>query len=173
MQPDSDKHLEEVGAMVMGAGLGTRLRPLTQSVPKPVVPVMGRPLIGYSLLGLRSLGLANIVVNTHHLGGRLEAVLDAWADRRLHGCRLHYSRENEQILGTGGGLVAARRLLPKGPIIGINGDVLHDIDFAAVLQAHRDSGALATLEGFEDPRAAEYGALRRDDGGRLRMLAVS
>src|SRR2546430_432207 len=87
-------------AMILAAGLGTRLRPLSNSVPKPLLPVAGRPLIVWNLLLLRRYGITEVIINLHHLGDLIEKEL---GDGSRFGMRLAYSRESV-ILGTGGGI---------------------------------------------------------------------
>jgi aminoglycoside/choline kinase family phosphotransferase/CTP:molybdopterin cytidylyltransferase MocA len=127
--------------MVLCAGYGTRLRPLTDLVPKPLLPVDGRALLDLAVAGLDRAGVGHIVVNTHHLGGQVAAHLAARADA----LRFTLSPEAE-ILGTGGALDGARDFLAQADDILLhNGDVLTDADLAALLAAHRASGAVATL----------------------------
>jgi NDP-sugar pyrophosphorylase family protein len=128
-------------AMVLAAGLGTRLRPLTEAIPKPLVPIANRPLLEYTFALLARAGVGEAVVNCHHLPEVLEEGL-----RRLDpsGLALHVSRER-RILGTAGGLKRAESLLGGGTFLMLNGDFLVDIDLRAVLDFHRQQGAAATM----------------------------
>ncbi len=127
--------------MVLCAGYGTRLRPLTDLVPKPLLPVGGRALLDLAVANLDRAGVGPIVVNTHHLGGQVAAHLAARADA----ARFTLSPEAE-ILGTGGALDGARAFLAQADDFLLhNGDVLTDADVAALLAAHRATGAVATL----------------------------
>ena len=154
--------------MVLAAGLGTRLRPLTERLPKPLVPLLGRPIVTYALLSLRSAGITEVVVNLHHRGERLRSAL---GDGSELGLRLRYSQE-ERILGTGGGIRAVLPWLAEhGTFVVINGDTLAVADLPAALRRHRERGAAATLLLHRHPAAARYGAVGLDEGGRITGIA--
>ena len=131
-------------AMLLAAGLGERLSPLTRLVPKPLLPVLGRPLAPLVLAGLGREGVREAVINLHHLP---EALRGALGDGRDFGLEaLHYSLESERLLGTGGGIERAARWLRGGGTILIrNSDFLADIPLARVIEAHRASGCPATI----------------------------
>jgi NDP-sugar pyrophosphorylase family protein len=150
-------------AMILAAGFGTRLRPLTGTVPKALVPVAGRPMIEYAIVALARAGVERIVVNLHHLGERIPAAL---GDGRRFGVSIAYSSE-ETILETGGGIARARPLLGDGDFFVANCDALCDADLGALARRHVESGALATLLLREDPDAARYGLVETDDAGRI------
>ena len=150
-------------AMLFAAGLGTRLRPLTDKLPKPLVPVAGRPMIEYPLLLLRHYGITDIVVNVHHFGAMLSEHLGDGGKLGLH---ITYSEETE-LLDTGGGLLKARPFLDGGTFVVINSDVLIDVDLRAVIERHRESRAAATLVLRKDPAADRYGAIEISRGGRV------
>ncbi|HSN15490.1 MAG TPA: NDP-sugar synthase [Anaeromyxobacteraceae bacterium] len=159
----------DVAGMVLCAGLGTRLRPLTLGVPKPAVPVCGVPLVRFSLALLRAAGVRRAVVNVHHLADAMASAA-AGAARSL-GMELAVSRE-PVIAGTGGALREARRHLASADaILVLNGDVLLDVDLAAALDAHRRSGALATMVLLPMPAGARYAAVEVDGGGAVRRIA--
>jgi NDP-sugar pyrophosphorylase family protein len=163
-------------AMVLAAGRGTRLRPLTDVTPKPMIEVAGRPLIAYSLGLLRAHGIRDAVVNTHHLGDRLRASL---GDGSAWGVRVRYSDEVE-LLDTGGGIRFAAplldTLLPAGadpadsPIVVLNGDVVCEVPLGDVVRFHREKRALATFVLRDDPQAAAYGLFGCDGEGRIRRF---
>ncbi len=157
--------------MVLGAGLGTRLRPLTEVCPKPVAPLLGEPLVGTSLARVAAAGWTAVVVNAHHLAERLVADLSRWAEGRLPTLDLRFSVERPRVLGTGGALVEARPLLGDGPVAVINGDILCDVDLAGLWRRHRESGAAATLLLVEHPEVERFGAVSVDDAGRVIDLA--
>ena len=158
----------ELTAMVLCAGLGTRLRPLTDRVPKPAIPLCGVPLVAWTLALLRGAGVRRVVVNTHHLPDEMAAVA-ADACRRL-GLSLQISHE-PVIAGTGGALREARRLLQGAdPLVVMNGDVLFDLDLPAALSAHRRSGAWATMVLLPMPAGARYNAVELDVGGAVRRI---
>jgi mannose-1-phosphate guanylyltransferase len=159
----------DLAGMVLCAGLGTRLRPLTARVPKPAVPVCGVPLVRWSLALLAGAGVRRAVVNVHHLPDEMAAAAGAAA--RDLALPLHVSRE-PVIAGTGGALREAREgLRGADAVIVVNGDVLFDLDLAAALAAHRASGALATMVLLPMPAGATYAAVEVDAGGAVRRIA--
>src|SRR5262245_661009 len=129
--------------MVLAAGLGTRLRPLTDRVPKPLVPLLNRPLVERPLERLRGAGIHEVVLNVHH---QASAVRTALGDGRGLGLQIEYSVETD-LLGTGGGVARVRALglLGEGTFVLMNGDSVVEVDLRAVIDAHRASGALATI----------------------------
>ena len=134
-------------AMVLAAGLGTRLRPLTEEKPKALVEVGGRTLLEITLTRLKEFGIREVIVNVHHFA---EAVVEYLAEKRNFGMRVEISRE-DVLLDTGGGLKKAGWFfLEKGahgeePFLLHNVDVISTIDFGAMVEAHEKRGALATL----------------------------
>jgi NDP-sugar pyrophosphorylase family protein len=169
--PDPPPGAGAARAMILAAGLGTRLRPLTDRTPKPLVEVDGVPLIAYGLRLLRHAGIRDVVVNLHHLG---EQVMSGLGDGSRYGVRIHYSLERV-LLDTGGGIRHARPLLdrlgaPDTPIIVLNSDVISEIPVADVLRSHRDNGADVTLVLRGDPRARDYGVFGIDEVGRVRRF---
>jgi mannose-1-phosphate guanylyltransferase len=130
-------------AMILAAGLGTRLRPLTDTRPKALVEIGGRTLLEITLSRLRSLGVQDVIINVHHFGEMIVDYLDANAN---FGMRVEISRE-DVLLDTGGGLKKAGWFFAESqePFILHNVDVLSTIDLGRVAQAHVRSGALATL----------------------------
>lgn len=155
--------------MILAAGEGLRLRPLTNLLAKPVVPVLGRPLLHFTLERLAAAGIDEAVVNLHHLP---HTVRRALGDGRRFGLRLRYSYERDVLLGTGGGPRRARRHFGDGPLLIVNGDVLFDFDLRALLERHRASGACATLglRANPDPRRYSPVVTRRD--GRILAIAA-
>src|SRR5215510_10821031 len=128
-------------AIVLSAGYGTRLWPLTEDRTKPAIPILGKPLVGYVAEYLANYGFNDIVVNLHH---RPQSVRDALGNGSMFGVKLHYVEEPE-ILGTSGGMDNARELLEDETFIVINGKIITDINLSLALEKHRNSGALATL----------------------------
>ena len=154
--------------MVLAAGLGTRLRPLTDLLPKPAVPVAGLPLVQLAFARLRAGGARRVVVNAHHLAAEMERVAGT---RRAAGVALAISRE-PVIAGTGGALREARPLLAgAGVIVLWNGDILFEVDLAAVVAAHRKSQALATLVLAPMPAGARYATVDVDHAMTVRRIA--
>lgn len=152
-------------AMILAAGLGTRLRPLTERVPKPLVPVGGRPLIEYPLRLLRASGVDEVVINVHH---HAAALGDALGDGSRFGLRIHYSVE-DSLLDTGGGVLHARAWLDR-PFFILNADSIHDVPLDEVALRHRRHGGIATLVLRPDPAAERYGLLHYDGDMRIRRF---
>jgi NDP-sugar pyrophosphorylase family protein len=150
-------------AMVLAAGQGTRLHPLTEQTPKALVPVAGRPMIDYSLLLLKRYGIRDIVINLHHLGDQIENYL---GDGKPLGLQITYSKEPE-LLDTGGGLLKAKPFLQDGTFIVINTDVLIDLSLSELIAFHKEKGAAATLVLRPDPLADQYGSMEIDGDGRI------
>jgi mannose-1-phosphate guanylyltransferase len=163
--------LGETVGMLLCAGLGTRLRPLTERIPKPAVPVCGVPLVRWNLALLAAAGASRAVVNVHHLPDAMAAAAEEAA--RALSLELAVSRE-PVIAGTGGALREARRHLEGADaIVLVNGDVLFDVDLRAALAAHGRSGALATMLLLPMPEGARYAAVETDAAGAVRRIAGS
>ncbi|MFC1654209.1 sugar phosphate nucleotidyltransferase [Myxococcota bacterium] len=150
-------------AMVLSAGLGTRLRPLTHILPKPLVPVANRPLIAYNFALLEKAGVRQVAVNLHHLGEKIQEVLKDGSD---YGLEITYSPE-DPILGTGGGLMRVRSFLQGERFCLLNGDVLCGVDLEEVLRFHRERNAAATMVVGPLPPGATYTPLLMDAEGWL------
>lgn len=153
-------------AMILAAGYGTRLRPLTDSVPKPLLPIGGVPLLIWHLSMLRAHGVSEIVINLHHLGHRIEQAI---GDGTRWGVRVTYSYE-PKILGTGGGIKQVEGFFGDEPFVVINGDVLCDLPLAALMMQHRASGAMATMVLREVPDPWSWGAVEMDRNGRIHAI---
>jgi NDP-sugar pyrophosphorylase family protein len=149
--------------MVLAAGQGTRLRPISDRTPKALVPVAGRPMIEYALLLLRHYGIRDIVINLHHFGQQIEAYL---GDGGKLGVNIQYSQEPE-LLDTGGGLLKAKGFLQDDSFIVINPDALIDVNLAELFDFHRRKNSLATLVLRPDVNADQYGSMDIDDSGRI------
>jgi NDP-sugar pyrophosphorylase family protein len=129
-------------AMILAAGFGTRLFPLTIDRTKPAIPFLGKPLVGYVAEYLAHFGIKEVVVNLHH---QPESVIRALGDGCDFGVHIEYSREEPKILGTAGALDNARRWLEDDTFLVINGKIITDIDVAAAIETHRNAGAIATM----------------------------
>lgn len=151
--------------MILAAGFGTRLRPLTNTVPKPLLPVGGTPLIVWNLLLLRRHGIRDIIVNLHHLGHLIQKEL---GDGSMWGMRISYSHE-PTILGTGGGLKQAERFFEGRPFLVLNGDTLCELDLGALCRFHDLHRPLATMVVREDPDAKQWGAVELEDQRVVRI----
>ena len=151
-------------ALVLAAGLGTRLRPLTDVRAKPAIPVAGEPMIRRIIRWLAASGVDDVVVNLHHLPQTIAAVV---GDGRDLGVRARYSWEQPRILGSAGGPRLA------GPIVGarrfwiVNGDTLTDLDLAAIEQSHDASHARVTLGLVANREFLRYGGVRLDEDRRV------
>lgn len=143
--------------MVLAAGLGTRLRPLTDVRAKPLVPVGDRAALDHVVARLRGAGVTPIVVNAHHHAGQLEAHWMGAADVAV-------SVERE-LLGTAGGIHRADALLGHGDVLVWNGDILAGVDVEALVMAHRDAATLVV-----QPLAAGQGSVGMDAQGRVVRL---
>lgn len=147
-------------AMILAAGYGTRLWPLTIDRTKPAIPFMGRPLIGYVAEYLAGYGFDDIVVNLHH---QPESVRAALGDGGKFGVRFHYVEE-PVILGTSGAIGNARHLLDGDHFVVINGKLATDIDLREALATHRRTEALATLVLRPNPARERYSTVEVRDG---------
>ncbi|MDA0172083.1 NDP-sugar synthase [Solirubrobacter taibaiensis] len=150
-------------ALILAGGEGTRLRPLTSAVPKPVVPLVDRPFIVFMIDWLRRHGVDDVVMSCGHLADGVRAVL---GDGSAVGVRLRYMEEPKP-LGTGGALKYAQELLDERFLM-LNGDTLTDLDLTAQIATHERVGAQATLALYavEDP--SSYGLVRLGDDGAVR-----
>jgi MurNAc alpha-1-phosphate uridylyltransferase len=134
-----------VKAIVLAAGRGERLRPITDTTPKPLVPVGGKPLIAYHLEALLKAGIRDVVINLSWLADRIRTTL---GDGRAYGVRITYSDEGLVALETGGGIFNALPFLGPEPFMVVNGDIWADVDFGRVVQGWKDdvkSAALARI----------------------------
>ena len=126
---------------MLGAGLGTRLRPLTDSRPKPLVPIFQKPLITFALDHLIAAGVGEFVINTHHLASQFE---ELFGSGEYRGHRVALSHEPD-LLETGGGIKRAQNLIGDQPFIVYSGDILTDIDIGALVDEHFQHGNEVTL----------------------------
>ena len=149
--------------MVLAAGLGTRLRPLTGSISKPMAPIVNRPVMYHILRLLKKHGFNEAVANLHY---HPHAITNYFGRGQRIGIELRYSLEPE-LMGTAGGVKAMQRFLADGTFLVISGDALTDIDLTKLLAQHRQSGGIATLalKRVEDP--SKFGVVIRDKGGRI------
>ena len=154
-------------AMVLAAGLGLRMRPLTLLRAKPVLPVLNRPLLEWTMTKLAQAGVRNAMVNLHHLP---ETVTDVCGTGRRFGLVIRYSDE-PVLLGTGGGPRAVRGWFGDEPLLLVNGDVLFDLDLRRLLAVHDASGARATLALRANPVPYAYSPVVSDRKGRILSIA--
>ena len=149
--------------MILAAGLGTRLRPLTDTIPKPLLPIAGTPVIVWNLLLLRRHGIRDVMINLHHLGHLIEQEL---GDGAKWGMRISYSCE-PMILGTGGGLKQAEPFFQGEAFLTLNGDTLFEMDLSALCRFHEERRALATMVVRDDREVERWGALELDAEQRV------
>lgn len=155
--------MEIVGA-ILAAGLGTRLRPVTDHCPKPLVPVGGVPLLEYGIEALAAAGVRHLGINLYHLADQIPPALAHRPER------IEFVTETT-LAGTGGGLRGIAARLPRATILCANGDALFDFDLRAALAAHRESGASATLM-LRRPRPEEtFGRVAVDGDGQIQRIA--
>jgi mannose-1-phosphate guanylyltransferase len=147
-------------AMILAAGLGTRLEPLTSIRPKPLFPILNRPLLGITIEQLQGMGATGIVINAHHLADQVELFIrgEQW------GLEVQVRVEPE-ILGTGGGIKNCADLLRDAPFFCvINADIYHTFDLRPAIRYHTATNNLATLVLCDDPRFNQVGI---DEEGRI------
>ncbi len=148
-------------ALIFAAGLGERMRPLTDHTPKPLLRAGGQPLIGWHLRRLAALGIAEVVVNTSWLAHEFPRTL---GDGSAYGVRIAYSFEGDTPLETGGGMQHALPLLGDAPFLAVNGDIWSDFDFAR-LPSQPDGDAHLVL--VDNPAHHRQGDFTLGDGGRV------
>lgn len=148
-------------AMILAAGYGTRFRPATYEIPKPLIPLCNQPLIDYAMEALLAAGVTDFAINLHHAPERLQAWLErTWGDR----CRLHFSFE-PTILGTGGGVRKLRDFLETDEeFFLMNGDTVQDPPLLELLEARRKSDALAALVLRRPPENDRFTSVFHEDG---------
>ncbi len=145
--------------MILAAGLGTRLRPLTDHTPKALLEWEDRPLLEHVILKLKSAGFNSIIINVHHHAGM---IMDFVERKERFGIRIEFSHEKDQLLDTGGGIANASWFFGPDPFLVHNVDVISDIDLQTLYQAHIKSGAIATLAVKE--RVTSRSLLMNKDG---------
>ena len=149
-------------AVILAGGEGTRLRPLTLTLPKPVVPVVDRPFLCHQIDILKSAGISEIVFSVAYRPDRVRSV---FGDGSAHGVHIHYAVE-ETPLGTGGAVKNAEPLLDDRTVV-LNGDILADVNLADVIGEHETSKAAATLVLTPVPNPAAYGLVEIDASGNV------
>ena len=147
-------------AIVLSAGYGTRLWPLTEDRTKPALPILGKPLVGYVAEYLAGYGIDEIVVNLHH---RPDSVRRALGDGSRFGVKLHYVEE-PVILGTSGALDNTREFFEHETFVVVNGKIITDIDLNAALETHRRTNAIATLVLLPNTRRERFSVVETEAG---------
>ncbi len=132
-----------MNAMIFAAGLGTRLKPLTDNTPKALIPVGGKPMLEHIILKLKAAGFDHIVINIHHLG---QQIVDFLAANDNFGIDIHISDERDYLLDTGGGIKKAAHFFRNGkPILVHNVDIISNVDLLQIYNSHLENKPLATL----------------------------
>ena len=152
-------------AVVMAGGEGSRLRPLTVTRPKPMVPIVGRPVMEHILNLLKVHGIEDVVVTVQYMASAIE---DYFGEGGQLGMRITYSRE-ETPLGTAGSVKNAEEHLTE-PFLVISGDALTDFNLTEIIKYHRDKRSLATLTLAHVSNPLEYGVIITDDSGHIRQF---
>jgi NDP-sugar pyrophosphorylase family protein len=155
-------------ALVLAAGLGERVRPLTEKIPKPMLKVGGRPLIHYPLMMLKQAGITDVAINVHHLPSAIRSGL---GDGRALGLEITYAPE-ATLLGTGGPLNALRDYLGNETFVLANSDSILDLDLSAMIAFHRDRGAMATVGLFKPEDGVEREHIEIDRDARIRRMRL-
>jgi mannose-1-phosphate guanylyltransferase len=148
-------------AMILAAGLGTRLRPYSNFRPKPLFPVLGKPLVLHLIGQLRKYGFQSIVVNSHDLNEQFREIISGESGVFL--------QVEDEILGTGGGLLQARAFLGSEPFLLVNGDILHSLDLADIYNSHLASEAPISMVVHD---RARFNNLRVSGKGQITALRV-
>ncbi len=129
--------------MIFAAGLGTRLKPITDTIPKAMVPVNGKPLLWHTIEKLKTAGVDEIIINVHHFA---DQIVDYIRENESLGIRIAFSDESEQLLDTGGGIKKAFSFFDDGkPFLVHNVDILSNLDLNKLLGYHKENEAIATL----------------------------
>ena len=152
-------------AFVMAAGAGTRLRPLTYAIPKPMVPVVNKPVLEHTLENLKRHGIFQIAMNLHHCP---ETIREHFCDGKRHGLSIRYSHEKE-LMGTAGGVKLMEKFFDTTFIV-MSGDGLTDIDITKAIKFHRQKKALATMVLKPVDVKFEYGVTVTDASGRIKKF---
>ena len=161
-------------ALIFAAGLGERMRPLTDTTPKPLLEAGGRPLIAWHLERLAAAGIREVVVNTSWLARQFPAAL---GDGSRWGLSIHYSSEGDVPLETGGGMWHARNVLGNDPFIAVNGDVWTDYDFARLPRQPPGDAHLVLVDNPEHNPEGDFalagdGIVRNDGAQRLTFAGI-
>lgn len=156
-------------AAVLCAGLGTRLRPLTETLPKPAISFLGRPLVAYALATLKQAGAQQVGFNTHHLPEEMARAFEAAA--AAAGFPPPVRSHEVEIQGTGGGIRGLKSVLGGGVSVVLNGDVLFAVDLSPIVAAHRASGAVATMVLLPMPEGEKFNPVEVDAAGEVRRIA--
>ena len=149
-------------AMILAAGFGTRLWPLTIERTKPAIPFLNRPLIAYTIDYLKRYGITEIIINLHH---EPDSVREQIGDGSEYGVKISYSLEEPEILGTSGAIDNVREQLQDETFLIVNGKIITDLDLGAALETHRSKNAIATLMLKENAKREKFSQIVLDAEG--------
>ena len=152
-------------AVIMAGGRGSRLMPLTNHIPKPLVPILDKPVMWYIIKELKAAGVEDIVVTLGYMGEKIEA---EFGDGRSLGVHLTYVREDKP-LGTAGGVKNAGIYLDEDFVV-VSGDAYTDFDLAALINAHYQKGGLVTLASYRVENPSRFGVIVSDENGLIRSF---
>ena len=152
--------------MILSAGLGARLRPLTEHTPKPLLRIGHHPIIVWNLLRLRQHGIHDVIINLHHLGHMIEARL---GDGSEWGMRIQYSFE-PSILGTGGGIKAVESFFEGKSFLVMNGDTIFDLNLTELIEYHESRQSVATMVLREDQNVEQWGVIETSPDHQVRTI---
>lgn len=148
--------------LFLAGGLGTRLKPMTNDLPKPMVPIMGRPLLERNLENLKKHGVDEVVISTCY---KPQKIMDYFGDGKKFGVKINYVTE-DMPLGTGGAIKNAEEFFDDTFIV-FNSDILSDIDISDMIRFHKEKGALATIAVTRVENPSAYGVIECDDDGYI------
>ena len=151
---------------IMAGGFGTRLRPLTDNCPKPMLPIGDKPILQHTIERMKKQGFRSFFISTHYLP---EQIKDHFGDGSALGVNISYVHE-EEPLGTGGALGLLPLDIPEKPLILLNGDILTDLDFGFILESHEDKGSDATMCLRELETSLAYGVVEVVEGNVTGMM---
>jgi len=150
-------------AFILAAGFGTRLRPFTDEIPKPLIPVLNQPVMERMIHLCHRHGFVDLIANLHYKGEKIE---QAFGDGKAYGVDLHYSWE-KQLMGTAGGVRRQADFLGQDTFAVVSGDVVTDLDLTEMLAFHRCRGALVTMAVKEVANPSRFGVVVTEPDGRI------
>lgn len=156
-------------ALILAAGLGTRLRPLTDTVPKPLVSINGKPLLAYHLDHLKSHGITEILINTHYLPEQINLFVEEY--RKNNPSVTINTVFEPNLLGSAGTLLANENFFQnETELLVVYGDNLTDINYSNLIQAHRETCGIATIAAYKEPHPEQKGVIEHDSGRIKRFV---
>lgn len=153
-------------AVILAAGKGTRLRPLTLETPKPLLPLGGQPILDTLVRQLAHYGFTDITVTSHYLGEKIGAYLPTLAEKLGGAVTLHHEHQT-QLMGTSGGLSAIPNITDEGPFLVMNGDLISTLDYGALMRYHMEHQPALTIGRYPAKQQIKLGILETDDAGNV------